>query len=173
MLHEQITGAIIASFYEVHHDLGHGFLEAIYEHAMVLSLVTRGLAVERQVPVSVHYRGKVLGDFLVDLIVENRVMVELKACRALEPVHAAQVINYLRATPIEVGLLLNFGHKPVFRRLIMTNDRKPSPSLRSDQRLAMITGMPAAATVRPKPAISRTSSDPSRDTATPPDRRSR
>ena len=129
MLHEELTRDIIASFYEVHHDLGHGFLEALYEHAMILSLVARGLAVERQVPVSVHYRGQVMGEFVADLLVAQVVMVELKACRAVEPVHLAQVINYLRATRIEVGLLLNFGPKPQFRRLIMTNDRKPSPTL--------------------------------------------
>jgi len=131
MLHEEITGAVIGAFYEVHHDLGYGFLEGIYEHAMILSLVTRGFAVERQIPISVRYRGKVLGDFVADLVVEQVVLVELKAARAVEPVHIAQVINYLRATQIEVGLLLNFGPKPVFRRLIMTNDRKPNPSVRS------------------------------------------
>lgn len=129
MLHEDITGAIIGAFYEVHRDLGYGFLEAIYEHAMILSLVTRGFAIDRQIPISVHYRGKVLGHFVADLVVEHVVLVELKSCRAVEPVHVAQIINYLRATQIEVGLLLNFGPKPVFRRLIMTNDRKPGPSL--------------------------------------------
>ena len=131
MLHEEVTGAIIGAFYEVHHDLGYGFLEAIYEHAMILSLETRGLSVERQMPISVRYRGKVLGDFVADLVVERFVLVELKVARVVEPVHMPQVINYLRATRIEVGLLLNFGPKPLFRRLIMTNDRKPNPAVGS------------------------------------------
>lgn len=121
MLHKELTAPIIAAFYEVHHKLGHGFLEAVYERAMCIALSNRGLAVERQVPVAVHYDDHVVGEFLADLRVENRVMVELKACRALDSVHEAQLINYLRASSIEVGLLLNFSTKPVFRRLVLMN----------------------------------------------------
>lgn len=130
MLHEDLTEPIISSFYEVHHRLGHGFLESVYERAMVIALSKRGLEVKRQVPVVVNYESQVVGEFVTDLLVENRVIVELKACRALNPVHEAQLINYLRASPIELGLLLLFGPKAVFRRLLLTNDRKPNSDFR-------------------------------------------
>lgn len=145
MLHEDLTEPIIAAFYDVHHELGHGFLESVYERAMVIALSKRGLPVERQVPVTVHYSGHVVGDFCADLVVENRVMIELKACRALEPIHEAQLLNYLRATSIEVGLLLHFAHKPAFRRLILTNDRKPSFSIRGLPRPSVVSHRSAVA----------------------------
>jgi GxxExxY protein len=131
VLHEDITALIINAFYDVHHELGHGFLESAYEGAMVIALRARGLHVERQHRVAVHYRGEIVGVYTVDLLVEDRVIVELKAVRALEPIHEAQLINYLRASSIEVGLILHFAPKAAFRRFILTNDQKPSPSLRT------------------------------------------
>lgn len=125
MLHEDLTAPLIGAFYDVHRELGHGFLESVYERAMVVALSRRGIPVERQVPVTVRYGGHVVGEFCADLLLENRVLVELKTCRTLEPIHEAQVINYLRATLIEVGLLLHFAPKPVFRRFVLSNDRKP------------------------------------------------
>ena len=130
ILHQEITASIIAAFYEVHHKLGHGFLEAVYERAMCIALTNRGLSVARQVRVAVHYDEHVVGEFLADLQVEDSVMVELKVSRALDPMHEAQLINYLRASSIEVGLLLNFSTKPVFRRLVLMNARKPHHSVR-------------------------------------------
>ena len=124
MLHEDITGPLLAAFYEVHHDLGHGFLESVYERAMIVALSSRGLVAARQVPVAVHYRGQVIGNFAADLLVEGCVIAELKSCRALESIHDAQLLNSLRATRIEVGLLLHFAPKPAFKRFVLTNDRK-------------------------------------------------
>jgi GxxExxY protein len=137
MLHENLTEPIIAAFYDVHRELGHGFLESVYERAMAIALAKRGVPAERQCAVTVHYNGEVVGDFLADLVVDRRVLVELKACRMLEAKHEAQLINYLRASCIEVGLLLHFAPKPAFRRLILTNDRKPYFSSR----------------VRPRPSV--------------------
>ena len=130
MLHSDVTEPILGAFYEVHHALGHGFLESVYERAMAVALEKRGLNVARQSVVRVHFDGCVVGVFFADLLVENRVIVELKACRVLEPSHEAQVLNYLRATTIEVGLLLLFALKPSFRRFVLTNDQKPGLLLR-------------------------------------------
>jgi GxxExxY protein len=91
---------------------------------MVIALRRRGLNVRRQIPVVVHYGGEPVGRFFADLVVENTILVELKACRALDPAHESQVQNYLRATRLEVGLILHFGPKPAVRRFILTNDRK-------------------------------------------------
>jgi GxxExxY protein len=138
MLHEELTGAIIGVFYHVHHELGFGFLESVYERSMIVGLRKLGLKVERQVRAPVYYEGEVVGDFSADLLVEDRVTVELKACRALDSSHEAQLINHLRATSIEVGLLLHFGPKPVFRRRILTNDRKPYFAVRGPPRPSVV-----------------------------------
>ncbi len=122
--YKEITEKIIKGFYEVYNELGNGFLESVYEHALSIVLIGYGLHVERQKEISVHFRGHVVGDFRADLIVDNKVIVELKAVRSLDPIHEAQLINYLKATDIEVGLLLNFGSKPQFKRLIYDNQRK-------------------------------------------------
>ena len=124
MLREDLTEPAIGAFHDVYNDLGPGFLESVYEGAMVVALRGRGLPVQRQAPVVVHYGGEDVGRFYADLIVENAVILELKACRAVDPAHEAQVLNYLRASRIEVGLILHFGPKPAVRRLILTNDRK-------------------------------------------------
>ena len=125
MLREDLTDPTIGGFYDVYHELGPGFLESVYEGAMIIALRQRGLRVERQVPAVVHYAGQPVGRFFADLVVEKAILIELKACRALDPAHEAQVLNYLRATRLEVGLILHFGPKPAVRRLILTNDRKP------------------------------------------------
>jgi len=122
--HKEITEKILQGFYEVYNELGSGFLESVYEHALSIVLTGYGFHVERQKDISVHFRGHVVGDFRADLIVNEKVIVELKAVGNLDPVHEAQLINYLKATDIEVGLLLNFGKKPEFRRLIFDNRRK-------------------------------------------------
>jgi GxxExxY protein len=123
-LHSELTEKIIGVFYEVYGELGCGFLESVYEHAMFIALKAHGLRVERQVPVPVWFRGERIGDFRADLLVEGCVIVELKAARTLDGSHEAQLLNYLRATEIEIGLLLNFGSRPGIRRLAYSNDRK-------------------------------------------------
>jgi GxxExxY protein len=105
-------------------ELGYGFLESVYEESMAIALREAGLRVQRQVPVPVLFRGQQVGDFRADLLVEQKVIVELKAARTLERSHEAQLLHYLRATEIEIGLLLNLGEKPQFRRLLFDNDRK-------------------------------------------------
>jgi len=122
--HVQLTEKIISIFYEVYNELGFGFLESVYENAMCIALKAAGLNVECQVPISVWFRGFEVGTFRADLLVEGIVLLELKAARALEPSNDAQLLNELRATEIEVGLLLNFGPKPEVRRLAFDNDRK-------------------------------------------------
>jgi GxxExxY protein len=107
--HADVTRAILKCAFEVASELGAGFLESVYERAMEQALREAGLSVARQTPIDVRFRGQSVGDFYADLLVEHVVIVELKAVQALLPEHKAQVINYLRATDIEVGLLINFG----------------------------------------------------------------
>ena len=111
-------------FYEVYNELGNGFLESVYEEAMAIAHAHAGLHVERQKPLKVTFRGIVIGDFRADVIVERAVILELKAAPAIDPAHEAQLLNYLRATEIEVGLLMNFGPKANFRRLVFENSPK-------------------------------------------------
>jgi GxxExxY protein len=125
--HQELTRKIIGVFYELYDELGHGFLESVYEAAMLIALREAGLKAEPQMPIAVYFRGNRVGDFRADLMVENAVLLELKAARALDSSHEAQLLNYLRATEIEVGLLLNFGTKPEFKRLAFDNERKKIP----------------------------------------------
>jgi len=122
--HGEITEAIIGLFFEVYNELGHGFLESVYEEAMQIALQERGLKVARQVEIPVWFRQRRIGDFKGDLLVNGVVLLELKAARRIDPVFEAQLIHYLRATPIEVGLLLNFGPRAEFRRLRFDNHLK-------------------------------------------------
>ena len=122
--HKEITDIILKAFYEVYNELGDGFLESVYENALYIVLTGHGLHVERQKDISVFFRGSIVGYFKADLIVEEKVIIELKAVRTLDPAHEAQLINYLKATNIEVGLLLNFGRKPEFKRFVFDNKRK-------------------------------------------------
>jgi GxxExxY protein len=122
--HKELTETIIRVFYEVYNELGHGFLESVYERAFELALTSKGLDVLRQIDVPVWFRGQKVGDFVADVLVNKCVLLELKAARALDSAHEVQMLNYLRATEIEVGLLFNFGIKPEFRRLVFENSRK-------------------------------------------------
>lgn len=119
--YKEITEKIIKAFYEVYNDLGHGFLESVYENALYILLLEYGLQVERQKEIAVYFRGKMVGFFKTDLVVENKVIIELKAVKCILPEHETQLLNYLKATDIEVGLLLNFGKKPEFIRRIFDN----------------------------------------------------
>ena len=125
LLHKALTAQILEAFYTVHRSLGFGFLERVYENALRLELESRGLAVQRQMPITVYYRGQEVGHYVADLVVEEKVLVEIKAVENLTEAHRAQLLNYLHGTPIEVGLLLNFGPRPQVVRRILTNDRKP------------------------------------------------
>jgi GxxExxY protein len=122
LIHSEITSKIIKCFYEVYNILGFGFLEKVYETALYMELIKNGFVVERQRPIEVYYKNQLAGQYFADLVVENTVVVELKAAEAIAVEHEFQLINYLKATDIEVGLLLNFGKKPEFKRKIFTND---------------------------------------------------
>ena len=122
--HAEITDKIIAAFYKVYNTLGYGFLEKVYENAMVIELCKQGLDVTAQAPITVFYECKVVGEYFADLVVANAVIIELKAAKDLADEHEAQLLNYLKATPYEVGLLLNFGPEPHFKRKAFENTRK-------------------------------------------------
>ena len=108
--HYGLTGAIIKCAFQVSNELGVGFLESVYEKAMLVALKEEGITAVSQEPIEVTFRGQSVGTFFADLLVEERVLVELKAAKAIAPEHQAQIINYLKATGIEVGLLINFGN---------------------------------------------------------------
>jgi GxxExxY protein len=116
--HAETTGKIIKAFFTVYNDLGYGFLEKVYENALVLELRALGLSVEQQKPISVYYRGVPVGEYFADLVVDNCVIVEMKSAEAIAPAHEAQLVNYLKATKYEVGLLLNFGKTAEYKRKI-------------------------------------------------------
>lgn len=122
--HAELTDKIIGVYYDVYNELGYGFLESVYEESMVMALREAGLQLERQVAVPVLFRGHQVGDFRADLLVEHKILLELKAARTLDRSHEAQLLHYLRATEVEIGLLFNFGEKPQFRRLLFDNERK-------------------------------------------------
>lgn len=123
-LHFEITEKVIGVFFEVYNELGGGFLESVYRQALKIALEQTGLKVATEVPVPVHFRGRMVGNFRADLIVNDSILLELKAVSAFDRSHDGQVLNYLRATNLEVGLLLNFGPKAQFRRFILENEKK-------------------------------------------------
>jgi|ERR1044072_5091388 GxxExxY protein len=133
MKHSHVTEKIIASFYEVYNELGHGFLESVYEEALKMVLKGKGLSIIQQHRLPVWFREKKIADFVADLVVEGLVLIELKAVRNLDTSHEAQLLNYLRATEIEVGLLLNFGLKAEMKRMVFDNQRK---GIRENPRLS-------------------------------------
>jgi GxxExxY protein len=119
-----LTQKIIGVYYDVYNELGTGFLESVYQKSLALALESAGLMVCSRIDIPVWFRGHQVGRFEGDLLVEKCVLLELKAARALDSTHQAQLLNYLRATDIEVGLLLNFGPKPEFKRIAYDNNRK-------------------------------------------------
>ncbi len=117
MLHEDLTGKILQSCFEVSKELGSGFLESVYEKALLVALKQKGLRAAAQVPLLVNFRGVIVGEFYADILVEGKVLLELKAVSGLANEHYAQLLNYLKATALEVGLLVNFGNpKLEYRR---------------------------------------------------------
>ena len=124
LLHEELTNAIIKTFYEVYNELGYGFLEKIYQNSMYLELKNKGYKVEAQKEISVYYKGIEVGEYYADLVVEDIIILELKSAECIVKDFENQILNYLRGTDCEVGLLLNFGKKPEFKRKIFENHRK-------------------------------------------------
>lgn len=124
LMHGELTERIIGVFYDVYNELGYGFLESTYSGAMLIALHDAGLSASCEVSVPVWFRGRKIGQYFADLLVNDCVLVELKTARNIESAHEAQLLHYLRATEIEVGLLLNFGVRPQFRRLLFDNPRK-------------------------------------------------
>ena len=124
MKHKELTYKIIGVFFDVYNELGHGFLESVYHRSLGLALQAQGLKVENHVKIPVWFRRQRVGMFEGDVLVEDSILLELKTARCLDVSHSCQLINYLRATDIEVGLLLNFGLKPEFKRLILDNSSK-------------------------------------------------
>lgn len=125
-LHEELSRKIIGCSFEVIIELGAGFLESVYEKALHIALTESGLAVERQKPIEVRFRSQVVGDFYADLLVEGKILIELKAVKAIAPEHQAQTINYLNATGVSVGLLINFGN-PRLEYKRFTRSKSPNP----------------------------------------------
>lgn len=124
LLHHELTDVIIKTFYEVYNELGYGFLERVYQNSMYLELKNKGLNVEAQRKIKVYYKGIEVGEYYADLIVEDLIILELKAADCIVEAFENQILNYLKGTNCEIGLLLNFGTKPEFRRKIFENDRK-------------------------------------------------
>lgn len=121
ILYKEITEKIIQAYYKVYNTMGYGFLEKIYENSLAIALRKAGLTVEQQKNIKVYFEAEEVGDYYADLLVENLVIIEVKAAKALAEEHEAQLVNYLKATTIEVGLLLNFGKEPNFKRKIFEN----------------------------------------------------
>jgi GxxExxY protein len=121
LLHKETTDIILKGFYNVYNTFGYGFLEKVYENAMFIELTQLGLKVQKQVPISVFYVEQLVGEYYADLVVEQSIILELKAVENLSVAHEFQLINYLKATEMEIGLLLNFGKRPEFKRKIFTN----------------------------------------------------
>ena len=124
ILHKELSESILKVFYEVYNELGYGFLEKVYQNAMYLELKSQGFKVEPQKQIKVYYKNELVGDFFADLLINGVIILELKACESLVKANYVQTLNYLKATNIEIGLLLNFGEKPEIKRLIFTNNRK-------------------------------------------------
>lgn len=122
--HSELTKSIIGVFYEVYNELGYGFLESVYENSLCLALREKGLDVHQQIAIPVWFRGNQVGDFVADIMVNRAVLLELKTTRSIDQSHMAQLLNYLKATQIEVGLVLNFGPRAEFKRAVYGNERK-------------------------------------------------
>jgi GxxExxY protein len=124
MKQKDLTDRVLCCFYNVYNKLGYGFLERVYENALMIELAKSGFNPKAQCPIQVNYDGYVVGEYIADMLIDDKIIVEIKATKALLPAHEAQLLNYLKATEIEVGLLLNFGPKAEVKRKVFDNDRK-------------------------------------------------
>jgi GxxExxY protein len=150
LLHSDITDVILRCFYRGGNKMGHGFLESVYRNVMYIELTAARVKVKAGVRLPVRYDGRLVGDFETDLIVEDLVIVEIKAGRAIDPSATAQVINYLRASDLEVGLILNFGPRLEFRRIVFDNKRKVAAvdsAVQPNGHMGPVTLEPTAATL--------------------------
>jgi len=125
MIHQELTAKIIECAYKVHNTLGFGFLESVYQNALLIELLKAGLRAEKEKKIQVYYDTQLVGDYMVDIIVEDKVILELKSVKELHPAHSAQLVNYLKATGIEVGLLINFGDRVDIKRKVYTPPTPP------------------------------------------------
>lgn len=123
-LHSELSAIILKAFYKVYNTLGYGFLEKVYENALMIELDKMNVLCYQQQHIDVFYDGVKVGDYFADIMVEDKIIIELKATETLVPENEAQLVNYLRATDIEVGLLLNFGKKPQHKRRVLTEEYK-------------------------------------------------
>jgi len=126
LLHKETTDVILGAYFKIYNELGYGFLEKVYENDMFIELSNQNLYVQKQAPIEVYYSQTRVGECYADLIVSEKVIVELKAAEGLREEHEAQLLNYLKATEMEIGLLLNFGVKPQFKRVARFNKKDPS-----------------------------------------------
>ena len=122
--YKELTEKIIKIFYKVYNELGYGFLEKVYENAMMIDFRREGVPAVSQSAIKVYYEGEIVGEYFADILVDDKIIVEIKAAKNLALEHEAQLLNYLKATSIEVGLLLNFGPKPEIKRKVFDNSRK-------------------------------------------------
>ena len=122
--HKELTERIINIFYKVYNKLGYGFLEKVYENAMLREFKKENIPAVSQSPIKVFYEDEIIGEYFADIFVDDKVIVEIKAAKGLALENEAQLLNYLKATDIEVGLLLNFGTKPEIKHKVFDNDRK-------------------------------------------------
>ena len=132
-LHKDLTSVIIQAFYRVYNTLGYGFLEKVYENALKIELIKTGILCEQQKNIKVYYESEQVGDYYADLLVNGLVIIELKAAENICEEHETQLLNYLKATDIEVGLLLNFGKKAEIKRKIFLNEHKKINQRKSAQ----------------------------------------
>lgn len=126
MFEPELSKIILDCFFVVYRRLGFGFLESVYGNALCLELQRRDVRAQRQVPIEVVYDGVTVGTYRADIIANDKVLIETKATKVLSPADERQVLNYLKATNIELAFLLHFGPQPRFRRWVLTNSRKPS-----------------------------------------------
>ena len=126
MLHSDLSEKLLGCFFHVYREFGYGFLESVYSNALATELEYQGIPVQRQVTVELFHRGNRVGLYRIDLVVENRILVEVKSTRQLVEADERQLLNYLKATPIELGFLLHFGPQPKFLRRVLTQARKHS-----------------------------------------------
>ena len=119
-LYKELSEKIIGAFYAVYDEMGYGFLEKVYELALLKELELRNIPAENQVTIKINYKNEYLCDYVLDTIVDRKIILELKAAESLANIHTAQLLNYLKATDFKVGLLLNFGPKPEFKRFVFT-----------------------------------------------------
>lgn len=126
-LHNDLTSLIIGAFYRVYNTLGYGFLEKAYENALIMEFIEERINFKQQSPISVFYKGKVVGKYCADIIVEDKIILEIKTLECLNEIHETQLVNYLKATSCEIGLLLNFGPTATIKRKILTNNLKTLP----------------------------------------------